>query len=113
MPQTITVKEKIVRTTIKRIENRLVKLKAISDARPLCDLIQLRKETNEKLKDTTLITRQTLEILGPAAREEKRLLALSDKQFDIKLIDEEVRITAELHDLQNKLFYIQMQSKRR
>jgi myosin heavy subunit len=46
----MTIKEKVIRQSIKKIETRLKKLQEIQDANPAVDLIDMRKEASDFLK---------------------------------------------------------------
>lgn len=102
------IKEKIIKETQARIEKRLVKIKGILDANPLSEICELRIKALEIMIEHKGDYNKIGELIGPMAKEEKRLFALAKKQSkdSMKLIDEQVKLKNELYDLSNELYQI-------
>lgn len=55
----MTTKEKVIRESITRIEKRLKEIDDINNARPISDLIEVRKEAQSLLDAHTTIEQRT------------------------------------------------------
>lgn len=99
------IKEQVIRESMKRIKIRLKQIDNLSNARPVSDLVDLQKETAEKLRGKVTSV-DALSILKKACAKESRLRRLFKKQCDrmIPDMDEEFELKSQLEDLENELF---------
>jgi hypothetical protein len=106
----MTVKEQIIRKTIKEINKRLEKIDFILDARPLSDLIKLEDETIKTAKKMT--GEKAVEYIDQQIKKKNALLRLAKKQIGMTgLIDQKVKLMGELTILKNELYYIKLQGR--
>jgi len=101
----MTVKEKIIRKSIKAIEVELKKVNYIMKANPIIDIINLEAETIETAKKMPPF--KAIKYLKERIKKRNELLALAKKQTNsVKLIEKKVKLGRELNDLQNELYLI-------
>ena len=103
----ITVQERLFRKEKTRIEKRIEKIKYITSAKPLYEIIQLEEETIEECKK--LPPAMSLLSIDKAQKKRSALMALAKDQSDnrIKYIDEEVSLNSELGELNRELYFIE------
>lgn len=97
-------KEKVLKTMIKSLEKKIAWRRAVMEANPISDLLRLRRETFAKLdaKDPA----GWLTILEDAARREDTIRAMIRRQKKMtEIIDDIVRLEAELIEAKNALFW--------
>lgn len=106
----MTVKEKLARQALAKIDRRLAKIKAIQEAEPLSVIMDLRKQAQALLQDDTDkgVSDNTLKALQALAKEEKKQNRLFKQQCNTKLIEEKVALESERRDLVNELYYINL-----
>jgi|ERR1035437_3367434 hypothetical protein len=109
----MTTEEKIIRKSIEKINKRLHDIDIILNATPLLDIIEIRKEAQDFLNDNPTIDQRTseqaLDKINELSKKEKKCFEIADKQKNtIQLLDEKVKLTMELGDLNNRLFFIEM-----
>ena len=109
----MTTEEKIIRKSIEKINKRLHDIDIILNTAPLLEIIEIRKEaqnfldTNPTFDQRTSV--QALNKIKKLSKKEKEMFEIADKQKNsVHLIDEKVKLTMELGDLKNRLFYIEM-----
>jgi hypothetical protein len=102
------VKEKIIRQAIKRVDNRIKKLKELIHSNPYSELAAIMREGHQIMeaggKDYAAIAKK----LDPLAKREKVLIKLSESQRKntSKWITELVDKESQLYDLNNELWYV-------
>jgi hypothetical protein len=109
----MTTEEKIIRKSIIKINKRLHDINVILDAAPLLEIIEIRKEAQDFLIANPTIDQRTSEQalykMNELSKKEKEMFEIANKQKNsVHLIDEKVKLTMELGDLKNRLFYIEM-----
>lgn len=103
----MTVKEKIIRQTLSKIDKRLSQIKELQDARPVSAIFELRQKAHEIMETYKGDYNKIAEAIEPLAKEEKKQRAIFEKQQGVKLCDEQLKLESEKHDLMNELFFIQ------
>ena len=104
----MTVKEQIIKRTIKEINKRLKKIDFILDATPLVDIIRLEIETIEKAKKMS--NEKAVEYLNQQIKKKNALLLIAKKQIKLTdLISQKVKLLSELTKTENELYYINIQ----
>ena len=104
----MTVKEKVIRESIDRIEKRIKKIKHIVYANPLSDIISGRIEVLKILEDNKGDYAKIAKLIEPYAVSEKANFKLAKLQEGAgKLIDEQVEIENELYNLHAELYWIE------
>lgn len=107
----MTIKEKVIREAIKRIESSLKKIDAVLDADPLGDIIRNRQEFAEKfskMDHSEKLSQKTKEWVDSLYKKEKELFALSQKQIKETpaLIAKKVKLESELCSLRSELWFM-------
>jgi len=99
---------------MKRIENRLMKIKSILDQNPLRKIIEGREKANSILTEHKGDYKKILELINPLAAEEKRLFAVAKLQSKntIKYINEQVKLEFELGELHSEIYFMELRDKR-
>ncbi len=105
----MSTKEKIVCESIKKTTKRISVIDNILNAEPLSDIIQLRKEGQKILDDNRDDNQKLAELIKPYAKKEKELFRIAKIQTDstLELINEKVKLSSELGDLKNELYFIE------
>ncbi|MCP4988005.1 MAG: hypothetical protein GY928_18725 [Colwellia sp.] len=104
----VTVKEKIVRKSLRVIEKQIVTIDYILSANPLSKICDGRNAAHEILVKHKGDYPTIAKLIEPLAREEKQLFALAKKQQDsVKLIEDKVRLESEKVSLSNELYMIE------
>ena len=108
----MTTKEKVIRESIKRITKRLKTLEDIQNASPAINLIEVRKEAQQLLEENKGIAKITsksfMDKIEVLSKREKECWKMINRQKKwMKDSDEMARLTIELSDLKNELFYIE------
>jgi hypothetical protein len=98
----ITVKEKVIRQSIARIEKRLTAIEAILDFDAVGEFFAVHKEADE-LKKAGLLN---LDALDKLLKRKKNAEKIIKQQTDIKLWDKRLTLKQELLDLRRELFYV-------
>ena len=107
----MTIKEKVIRQSIKIATKQINEIDSILFANPLSDIIQLEKETILKVKELHNESNQqeAMILLNKAIKKREGLLKIAKKQQNsIKLIDDKVKLEFELADLNRDLYYIDL-----
>jgi len=111
----ITIKEKVINETIKRINKRLTFINEIFNASPGSRICEIRIEAQKLLEThTTLKERTSKEFtdkIEALAKDEKKQFSFLTKQRNPKIIDEQVNLEIELSDLNRELYYIKRNLK--
>jgi hypothetical protein len=107
----MTIKEEIIRESIKRNTERLEEIRTLLESCPLSRIYELRMEAKRLFDENQGIEKRTckefVSQIDNLAKEEKRMFKLAKKQKDsAKLIEEQVRLEIELFDLNNELLKI-------
>ena len=107
-----TVKITVIMESIERIENRMAKLDSLIYAKPLSEVIEVRRQGFEAINKHKGNHKKISELLEPLAKKEKSLMSLAKSQIknDKKWIDEKVRIQLEHGHLINELYYTRRSS---
>lgn len=106
----MTVKEQIIRRTIKEINKRLEKIDFILDATPLSDLIKLEDETIKTAKK--LPSEKAITYLDQQIKKKNALLRLAKKQIRMtELINQKVKLMGELTTLNNELYFMKLRGR--
>jgi len=102
----VTTKEKIIRQSIQANQKELDEIEFLLNASPLIEIIELRKRIFSM--DWKSAAPEMLKAIKDAAKKEKELFAIAKKQQDsIALINRKVKLTMELMDLTNELWFIE------
>lgn len=104
----MTVKESLIRKSIKQIQRKLEDINAILDANPVAEIIKIRREAQTLLDTTTYhdqLTDEFLQKLKQLGERERRQFAISRK-CPLKLVNKKVKLTIELDNLNRELFFI-------
>lgn len=114
----MTTKEKVIRESITRIEKRLKEIDDINNARPISDLIEVRKEAQSLLDAYTTIEQRTstefIKKIEKLSNKEGACLKLAKKltgSYMNDIMNEEIKLRHELRDLNNELYYIEAKQK--
>jgi hypothetical protein len=98
----MTTKEKVVRQSIKKIENRLTKIQELLDFDYIKELKSLRNGF------LSLSLSEQARTVKDHIKKEKKLESTFEKHLDsIKLIEEKVKLEFELADLNSELYWIE------
>ncbi len=102
------IKEKVIREAIKRCEQALSAIDLVLDANPAIDLFMLEKETLENAKKMGAGKKSTIIYLEKQIKKRDKLRKLFDQQRNsIILCEKKARLSIELCDLNNELFWIE------
>src|ERR1035437_187550 len=109
----MTTEEKIIRKSIEKINKRLHDINVILDAAPLLEIIEIRKEAQDFLNANPTIdqrtSKQALYKINELSKKEKEMFEIANKQKNtVKMLEEKTKLTMELSDLKNRLFFIEM-----
>ena len=109
----MTTEEKIIRKSIEKINKRLHDINVILDAAPLLEIIEIRKEAQDFLDANPTFDQRTsaqaLDKINKLSKREKEMFEIADKQKNtVQLLEEKVKLTIELSDLKNRLYYVEM-----
>tara|TARA_R110000850_G_scaffold263903_1_gene392801 strand:+ start:297 stop:632 length:336 start_codon:yes stop_codon:yes gene_type:complete len=104
----MSIKEKVIKESIRRIENRSEKLNLMILSNPLADLIKTRWEAVEIIEKYKGDYKKIATLIAVLAKKEKKLFKFSESQSknSNKWIDEKVKIDFELGQLKTELYYI-------
>lgn len=106
----MTIKEKVIRESIKRVTKKITEIQRILDASPLSDILHLRQKAAELHFDPPK-SEAYLESLREMAEQEKKLFALAKKQRNTSaLINKQVHLESELRDLNHELWIVQFRT---
>ena len=108
----MTIKEKVINQTIKRITKRIKTLEDIQNASPAVDLINNRQEFVKLLEDNKGIEKRTskpfIDKVNELDKREKDCWKMINRQKKwIKDSEELAKLQIELSELKNELFYIE------
>ena len=104
----MTVKEKIIRKSIKVIENEISNIDEIINATPLLDIIKLRKKAIEIARDKN----PNLEKLQQLANQEKKLFRVAELQQNMsEYISKKVKLQMELSGYLDELYWIERKKR--
>ncbi len=101
----MSIKMQVIEEAIRRIEKELKGIDIILNATPLIDIIHLRQEVSVWIKGKDMLSREVAEYIGNAAKKEKAMFAMAEKQQETpELIERKVNLTFEFAALKNELF---------
>jgi hypothetical protein len=113
----MTTKEQVVRESIAKVHMRLCEINNILDATPLIDIVNLRREAQDLLdknpKFEQRVSNKMLDKIKEYSKKEKKLFAVAKVQQEksIELLEEKAKLTVELGDLHNDLYFIELKTK--
>lgn len=106
----MTIKEKVIRESIQRLEKEKEAIDLILDANPISDICQVRIDAQLLLETTQGDDRfsdQFISAMESLAKREKELFALAERHRNSsELIERKVEIEFELSDLNKELYYV-------
>lgn len=108
----MTTKEKVIRESLARIDKRAAVIRAIIDARPISVIIELRQKAIEIMETYKEDYSKIAAAIEPLGKEEKKQLAIFEKQKGTKLWDELAGLESEKQDLSGELVIIDMRRGR-
>lgn len=109
----MTVKEKVIRQAIKKIERRIKYINSIIEAEPLKAIIEIRKEAQKLIKSNKPASEQ-IRIINKLQKEETKQLNIIEKQMKLgKYLEEKAQLMNELSQLNSELYWIENDKKRR
>lgn len=107
----MTTKEKIVRLSIAEVKVKMKKLDDILNASPAIDIINIRQEFKELLEENKGDKRLTAAFSSMVNHLDKREKAawrmVKKQEKNAQHQDEHTKLSMELRDLENELFYIE------
>ena len=102
----MTTKERVIRTTIKKVELNLKKVQALLDANPLSEILKIRQEAQELIKNET-DNGIILSKLKKLQERERQQFAIYEKSKNTNLlVSKKVELTIELDNLRKELYFI-------
>ena len=102
----MTTKERVIRTSIKKVELNLKKVQDLLDADPLSEIIKIRQEAQELIKNETDI-QVILSKLEELNTRQKAQYAIFEKMKDTSaLTRRKVKLVLELDSLRHELYSI-------
>lgn len=104
----MSIKEKVINESIKRIEKRLSVIEEIMEANPLSEICEGRIKAQAILKENKGDYAKISKLMEPLAAREKELFKLAKLQSEntFKRIDEKVQLESELYDLRMEKYHI-------
>ena len=109
----MTIKEKVIRQSIKKAEEEISGIDQVLNAFPVGDLIRLERETIETAKRMDAGSKEVLSYLNSQTKKRDALLQLVEKRKDsVSLIERKVKISMELGELKGELWMITEREKR-
>jgi len=99
------VKEKVIRESIKRIENRIYNIDKILGSNPLSEICEGRIKAQNIMKDNKADYEKISKLISTLAKKEKDLFKLAKMQNrnTSKYIKEKVELESELSSLNHEL----------
>lgn len=106
----MSVKERVIKESIKRIEKRIAEIDGIMGANPLSEICEGRIKAQAILKEHKGDYEKIGKLIGPLADREKYLFKLAKKQNTntFKFIDEKVDLQCELGELHNEKYFLDL-----
>jgi len=107
-------KEKIIRQAIEETMNEISKIDHILKANPLVDLIKIERETIETALKMELGSKEVLAYLNSQIKKRNALRRLAEEQQNsIALINQKSKLSFELSELKNELYWIEQRTNRK
>ena len=109
-----SIKQQVIEESIQRATDRLKEIMFIINARPLTDIIELRKHFASRLPyfKANAGSQEALREIKELNQKGKDLFALADKQSNsTELIQERIKLESELTDLNNELYQLERAGK--
>lgn len=102
----MTTKEKVIRTSIKKVELNLKNIEILLNATPLQEILKIRQEAQELISsetDTQVISSK----LKKLKEREKEQFAIYEKSKNTNLlVSKKVKLTIELDNLRSDLYFL-------
>jgi len=109
----MTIKEKVIRKSIKIAEERIEEIKIIIYGNHLSNAMRLEIDTIETAKRMYGEGKDPIRFLQEKSREREKLLDLTKQSLNsINLINELVELDMELSDLRQELFFIKRKEQK-
>lgn len=109
----MTTKERVIRTSIKKVELNLKNIEALLNATPLQNILDIRLEAQE-LINTETDTQVILSKLKKLQEREKAQYAIFEKSKNTNsLVSKKVKLTIELDHLRNELYFIEKENNKK
>lgn len=110
----MSIKEKVINESIKRIEKRLAEIDRIMGVNPLSEICEGRIKAQAILKENKGDYEKISKLIEPLADKEKELFKLAKTQSKntLKFIDEKIALQGELGDLQNEKYFIDLKRQK-
>lgn len=112
----MTIQETVIRESLERAESERNQIKAILNANPYSEMIQLEMDAIEKAKALSLGRQydKALVVIQEAQQKKSSLLEIARQQQDsLNLIRRMVKLDSEIGDLSIQLYRIEEAAKRR
>lgn len=107
----MTTKERVIRTSIKKVELNLKKVQALLDSDPLSEIIKIRKEAQELIRSETDNEALLSKIMKLNERQMEQY-AIFEKMKDTNaLTRRKVKLVLELDNLRHELYFIEKSQK--
>lgn len=100
-------KEKVINASIKKIANRLAKLETLIFEDHISSILATRKKIADIFSEHKADNATLLKLLPPLIEEDKRLMAMLEKQNknSLKWMNEKAQLNVEHGNLVSELFY--------
>lgn len=105
----MSIKKKVIKQAISKIERRIKKIDSIIYANPASRIIEIRQEAQKIMIDNKGDYEKISKLIEPLAKEEKKQFALYKNQSknQFKLMDEKAEISLERDQLISELYFIE------
>jgi len=108
----MTIKEKIIRQSIKKAEKEISEINQILNTSP-GDTIRLERITMEMAKKMNTCSKEVFYYLDSQTKKKNALRQLAEKQKDsLSLVEKKLRILTELGELKGRLWMITERERR-
>lgn len=107
MSYTVKILKKVEVSLIKKIDA----IQYLIEARPLSDIIKLRTEFQEVIKNHGVLSKEAVEFCNKNAGKEADLFKLARKKTSHKHIERIVDLQSELSDVRNQIFMAELRQK--